>query len=219
MSDQGAVVIVGAGPGIGAAVAWRFGREGHAVGLIARDAARLDRLVHDLQADGVRAASAVADARQAAQLRGAVNAIAEEMGPIDVLCYAPLPDVTGIKPVLSTTPADLAASIELSVIGSAAAVEAVLPSMRAHGRGTLLFTTGSAALTPSADRATSGVAYAAQTAYVRMLHDALAPEAVHVAQTVIVGPVGPGQKHEPATVADHLWQQHLRRDEPLTVLR
>lgn len=52
-----------------------------------------------------------------------------------------------------------------------------------------------------------------------MLHDALAPGAIHVAHTVIVGPVGPGKQHEPAAVAEHLWQRHTRRDDALTGLR
>jgi NAD(P)-dependent dehydrogenase (short-subunit alcohol dehydrogenase family) len=38
------IVIVGAGPNLGAAVARRFGREGMSVGLIARDAAKLEEL-------------------------------------------------------------------------------------------------------------------------------------------------------------------------------
>ncbi len=36
------IAIVGAGPGLGAAVARRFGREGFAVALISRDQAKLD---------------------------------------------------------------------------------------------------------------------------------------------------------------------------------
>lgn len=52
-----------------------------------------------------------------------------------------------------------------------------------------------------------------------MLHQALAPEGIHVAQTVIVGPIGPGKQHEPDTVAEHLWQRHAERDDLLTVIR
>ncbi|MER8160840.1 hypothetical protein [Streptomyces sp. NPDC094472] len=38
-----AFVVIGAGPGLGAAAARRFGHKGHPVGLIARDAGRLER--------------------------------------------------------------------------------------------------------------------------------------------------------------------------------
>ncbi|WP_218004833.1 hypothetical protein [Actinomadura macra] len=83
-----------------------------------------------------------------------------------------------------------------------------------RGRGTLLFTTGGTAVQPHQDRAVSGVAYAAKSAYVRMLHDALAAADLLAAQVTIVGTVGPGARHEPDTVAGE-----LRRRQPLIVLR
>ena len=49
------IAIVGAGPGLGAAVARRFGAEGFAVGLISRSQERADGLAAQLVADGVQA--------------------------------------------------------------------------------------------------------------------------------------------------------------------
>jgi short-subunit dehydrogenase len=43
------IVIMGAGPNLGLPVARRFGREGMAAGLIARDAAKLEGLVGGLR--------------------------------------------------------------------------------------------------------------------------------------------------------------------------
>lgn len=42
------LAVVGAGPGVGAAVARRFAREGYAVGLIARTGSRLEDVVAEL---------------------------------------------------------------------------------------------------------------------------------------------------------------------------
>jgi len=50
-ADQPVLVIVGAGPGIGAPVP-AFGGEGYAVGLIARSRKRLETLVADLASEG-----------------------------------------------------------------------------------------------------------------------------------------------------------------------
>lgn len=211
------IVIVGAGPNLGLAVARRFGREGLSVGLVARDWSRLDALVRELEADGVRAAAATADARRPEELRHALHELAARLGAAEVLCFSPLPDVGLIKPVLETTPEDLSASLELNVVGASAAVGVVLPAMR--GRGTLLFTTGGGALSPNPERAASGVTTTAAAVYVRMLHDALAPEGIHVAHTVIVGPMGPGERHEPAAVAEELWRRYVDRDEAVTVVR
>jgi NADP-dependent 3-hydroxy acid dehydrogenase YdfG len=127
--------------------------------------------------------------------------------------------VDWIKPVLDTEPQDAANALALSVVAATAAVRAVAPQMRRRGRGTLLFTTGGAAVEPHRDRALSGIAYAAESAYVRMLHDALRDEGVYAAQLTVVGPIGPGARHEPDAVADELWRLHTRRDEALLVLR
>src|SRR5665648_504941 len=43
------IAIIGAGPGLGAAVARRFGAEGFSIGLISRDQAKLDELAAQLQ--------------------------------------------------------------------------------------------------------------------------------------------------------------------------
>jgi len=55
-TSPGTALIVGAGPGIGAAVARRLGREGHPVGLVARNGERLARMVDALAAEGTTAA-------------------------------------------------------------------------------------------------------------------------------------------------------------------
>ena len=46
------IVIVGAGPNLGAAIARRFGREGMPVGLVSRNGEKLERLVEGLAGGG-----------------------------------------------------------------------------------------------------------------------------------------------------------------------
>lgn len=209
---------MGAGPGVGAAVARRFGREGHPVGLVARDGQRLDAMARRLGEEGIEAAFAVADARDPDAIRSAIGALRERLGPAEVLCVSPLPDVATIKPVVDTTAEDLRAALELGVIGTAAAVEQVVPTMRATRHGTLLFTTGSAVLTPRPERASSGIVNAAQATYFRMLHDQLGDDGVYVLHTVIVGPIGDGG-HDPADIAQAMWEAARRRTEPQIVVR
>ncbi|MGO4427734.1 SDR family NAD(P)-dependent oxidoreductase, partial [Streptomyces sp. MCAF7] len=47
------IAIIGAGPGLGAAVARRFGREGYGIALISRDQDRLDALAAELGEEGM----------------------------------------------------------------------------------------------------------------------------------------------------------------------
>jgi short-subunit dehydrogenase len=185
--------------------------------LIARNRERLDAMAAELRGEGISAATATADAGKPAEVRAALAEIERELGAAEVLCFSPLPALETIKPVAETTAEDLAAALELGVVGCAAAVGAVLPGMREAGRGTLLFTTGSAVIRPNPERATSGIANAAQATYFRMLHESLAPDGIHVQHTVIVGPIGEGG-HDPAAIAESMWRGHLERAEAMTVI-
>jgi NADP-dependent 3-hydroxy acid dehydrogenase YdfG len=205
------LVIVGAGPNLGLAVARRFGREGFRVGLISRRESKLVELVAQLELDGVIAASAAADIRDSDALAGAIHRLAAELGPVEVLEYSPLPAPEFMKPVLETTVADVRGPLEFSVLGAVAAAQAVIGPMREAGRGTILFTTGGAAVNPYPARAGVGISFAGEVAYARMLHDALGEQGIHVAHTAIAGRIAPGTDNEPDDVAEVLWTHHVDR--------
>jgi short-subunit dehydrogenase len=207
----GAAVIVGAGPGVGTAVARRFGREGHAVGLLARDRQRLEATRDGFREQGIESEFALADVREDVAVEAALGELEAALGPIEMLCVSPLPDIATIKTVVETTAEDFRVALELGMVGTAAAVGRVLPSMRAARRGTLLFTTGSAALKPNPERATSGVVNAAQSAYFQMLHDQLSGEGIYALHTVIVGPIGP-EGHDPDDIAAAMWDASRSRE-------
>ena len=78
------IAIVGAGPGLGVAVAERFGREGLSVALIARSQPKLAGLVEGLAARGITAKAYRGDVHDREQLRNALASAADELGPIEV---------------------------------------------------------------------------------------------------------------------------------------
>jgi NADP-dependent 3-hydroxy acid dehydrogenase YdfG len=203
------IAIIGAGPGLGAAVAERFGRQGFDVALISRNQEHVDALAGALAREGVNARGFVADVRDQAALAAALDAAAVTLGPIEVLQYSPLPHKEFMRPVLENTPADLQGAIEFSVYGPVAAVRQVLPGMRSLGRGTVLFVNGGTAVRPRADLAGTSVAFAAESAYARMLHDTLAEDNIHVAQLIVPGSITPGHpRKDPAVLAQTLWDIH-----------
>ena len=207
------VVIVGAGPNLGLAVARRFGREGMSVGLIARDAAKLEELANVLNEEGITAEYAAADIRDSDALGAAIGSLAERLGPVEVLEYSPLPAKEFMKPILETGVDDLRGPLEFSVLGAVAAATAVVGPMIEAGSGSILFTTGGAAIKPYPERAGVGVSFAAEVAYARMLHEELAKQGVHVGHTAIAGTIAPGGDHEPDDVAEALWRHHADRAE------
>ena len=205
------IVIVGAGPNLGLAVARRFGREGFAVGLISRRQDKLDELAEQLSGEGVTAAGAAADIRDSAGLAAAIGSLAGRLGEVEVLEYSPLPSPEFMKPILETQVEDVRGPLEFSVLGAVAAAQAVIGPMLEAGRGTILYTTGGAAINPYPLRAGVGISFAGEVAYARMLHDEVAERGVHVAHTAIGGRIAPGMDHEPEDVAELLWSHHVDR--------
>ncbi|MEV0223242.1 SDR family NAD(P)-dependent oxidoreductase [Streptomyces sp. NPDC050704] len=206
------IAIIGAGPGLGAAVARRFGREGFDVALVSRSPERAGALAADLGGEGITARGFAADVRDPEALAAALDAATATLGPVEVLQYSPVPQRDFMRPVLETTAADLTGPIEFSVYGPVAAVRQVLPGMRELGRGTVLFVNGGTAVVPHPDRAGTSIAFAAESAYGQLLHDTLTGEGIHVAQLVIPGAITPGHpRKDPATLADTLWTMHRDR--------
>ncbi|MFC0675209.1 SDR family NAD(P)-dependent oxidoreductase [Brachybacterium hainanense] len=206
------IAIIGAGPGLGQAAARRFGLEGFSVALISRTRENVDRLAGELAAEGITARGYAADVRDPQRLRAALDAAARELGRIEVLQYSPVPAKEFMTPVLETTAEDLVGPIEQSVYGPVAAVQQVLPGMRALGRGTILLINGGSAVTPNGNVAGTSIAFAGESAYGPMLHDALAPEGIHVAQLIIPRGIGGGEPdHEPDALAERIVSLHRGR--------
>jgi NADP-dependent 3-hydroxy acid dehydrogenase YdfG len=205
--------LIGAGPGLGLATARRFGSAGHTVALVARSAGRLEEMTAELARDGIRARSFTADVVDIESLDAALYAAAADLGPVEILQYSPVPRADFMKPVLDSSADDLDAPLAFSVKGSVTAVNAVLPGMRALGRGTLLFVNGASAVRPNPKVAGTSIAFAAESAYARMLHDTLASENIHAAQLIIPGAIRPDAEHSsPDVLAQRLYDIHQQRD-------
>jgi short-subunit dehydrogenase len=203
------IAIIGAGPGLGAAVARKFGREDFAVALISRDQSKLDALAADLEADGVTARGYAADVLEPAELEAALARAAAELGPITTLQYSPLPSRDYLKPVLDLTPELAQEALQFSALGLIHAVRAVLPTMREAGDGSILLINGGTSVKARAGFAGTSVAFPAESAYGEMLHDALEDEGVRVRQLVIPGGIPQLQLPNGIDdVASRLWELH-----------
>ena len=209
------LAIIGAGRGLGAAVARRFGAEGFSVALISRNQGKLDALAEDLGKEGIHARGFTADVRDPESIAAALEAATETLGPIEVLQYSPLPQKDFMRPVLETTPADLKGPIEFSIYGPVAAVHQVVPGMRALGgnRGTILFVNGGSAVKPGRSVTGTSVAFAGQAAYAQLLHEVLGEEGIQVSQLIIGGRIIEGDpEKDPNLLANILWELHAKRD-------
>ena len=166
------IAIVGAGRGIGAAVARRFGREGFRVALFSRNQAKLDGLAAELSEQNITALGFAVDVRDSIALTVALEAASSELGPIEVLQYSPIPHRDFLKPISETSITDLTGAVEFSIYGPFTAVQQVLPYMRSLRRGTIVFVNGGTSVRPRAQYAGTSIAFAGESAYAQVLHEA-----------------------------------------------
>lgn len=196
------VVVVGAGPGLGAAIARRFARERYRPVLLARDPARIED--PDL-ADALRVP---VDAGDPNALRAALAQVSEVVGDPEVLVFNPSPTV--LAPPSEVTVDDVLAGLRVVAAGAVVASQAMLPAMRAAGHGSLLFTGSGAALRPWPPMVAVAMQKAALRAYVLALADEAAPWGVHAGLVTIRGVLGSGPAYEPDAVAEQFWTLHTQ---------
>lgn len=207
--DTKVLVVVGAGPGVGAAVARRFGREGYDVALVARDPGRLDALSTDLEEEGITTHWAPADIADERALRKAIQRFGERRGHIDVLHFNP--SVYRPKDPLALTPDELLEDLRVGTAALLTAVQAAAPFMPPGSRITI---TGSmAADRPSAQAASLGVQKAAVRNLVLSLDKTLAPKGIRAMSLTVNGTLAAGTAFSPERVADALCSCAATSDE------
>ncbi|MEV7806374.1 SDR family NAD(P)-dependent oxidoreductase [Microbispora sp. NPDC088329] len=207
------IAIVGAGPGLGLAVARAFGARGFRAALVARDADRLRSHAAEPAARGITAAGFPADVRDRTALVAALGRVREEYGPIDVLEYGPGPQGAPITAAVDTTAESAGAQFELNVLGAITAVRAVLPDMTERGEGTILVTTGVSSIVPVPVLGDVGLAMAGLRNWALALAPQLAPRGVHVAAVTIATRLVAGEgEGDPDRVAARYVRLHDSRD-------
>lgn len=201
--DDEVCAVVGVGPGLGLALARRFGSEGFRVALLARSSEKLSRYRTQLETEGLAVRAYEADAGSPQSVAAAFAAIRRELGAPELLLY----NAVGVHPgpVSALRPEELADDLGASVVGALAATREVLPAMRAAGRGALLFTGGGAALAPGQGLASLSVTKAALRNLALSLADELEGSGVQVGTVTVAGAIGGSERFAPERVAGAFW--------------
>ncbi|MGW2052505.1 SDR family NAD(P)-dependent oxidoreductase [Streptomyces sp. NPDC001840] len=181
-------VLIGAGPGLGIAMARRFGRGGYKIALVSRNPDRHHDALRELAGLGIEAAAFAADVRDTAGLGAALDEIERNFGGIDFVYYGPSPhNMTETqKPIDQITGADVEASMAM-VHPAADVVARTLPGMLARKRGAFLFTSAISAVLPVPELGAMTVPAAAARSYAVTLNAALAKQGVFAGVLLIGG--------------------------------
>ena len=200
MTDPRHLLLVGTGPGLGAAIARRFAREGYRLTLVARSEVTI---AQELRAAGADVAVVQADAGDPGRLRAALSSVFAGPGAPDVVIYNAA--LMTFDDLLTVSPEQLADAYAVDVIGGVLTAQLAVPAMRVAGGGTLLFTGGGFADALPASLATLSLGKVALRAVATMLARQLRDDDIHAGSLTILGQIAAGTPFDPDSIADAYW--------------
>lgn len=210
---RGHALIVGAGPGLGAALARRFAAGGLSVSVASRNPDRLSGLCEQI---GARAYAC--DVAEPASVEDLLGDAESDNGPLSVCVYNASARIRG--PVAELKPQAVADSLSVTAFGGFLVGRLAARSMLTTGRGTILFTGASASVKGYSQSAPFAMGKFALRGLAQSMARELAPKNIHVAHVVIDGgirserrpadPDHPDALLDPDEIAGTYWDIHCQ---------
>jgi len=229
------IAVIGAGPGLGLAVARRYADDGYELVLIARRRQPLDEFARDLIGRGAIVHVITADLSDLATVPPLAESIRAVIGEPDVLYFAPTPD-HGFVAASELSPLRAQEFMPLIFYSLLALVQQFLPAMIERGSGAILSAQGASTVHGLPYLSGPGPAQAAQRNYLQSLHTEVADNGVYIgmlyigaliessafhAQTEVAKAEGAGRDWgptvDPAHLAEVLFEMHRSKSPVETV--
>jgi NAD(P)-dependent dehydrogenase (short-subunit alcohol dehydrogenase family) len=230
-------MVVGVGPGLGAALVRRFARgehaaagraigghavAGYAVAMIARSREFMDGLAAEVEAAGGRTLAVTADVGDAGQVGRAFDAVRSKLGTPEILLYNAGSGNWGT--IAEISPEEYEQSWRVNAYGAFLCAKQAAPNMIANKRGVMLFTGATAGIKAGPKSVAFGPAKFAVRGLAQSLARDLGPRGIHVAYVNVDGIIDiphirtqmPSLKDEdmlkPIAIAETYW--HLANQDP-----
>ena len=188
-AGNGVCLVIGAGDGLGAAIAAAFAAEGLAVAVTRRPrhAEALEALAADLRANGASAHAFPLDAREEREIVALVETIERDIGPLEVVVFNIGANVRfGLT---ETTERVYRKVWEMAALAGFLTLREAARAMKPRGRGAILVTGATASLRGGAGFSAFAGAKHALRALAQSAARELGPQGVHVAHVVIDGAI------------------------------
>jgi len=201
--DNRHLLLVGAGPGLGMAVARRFAEGGYRVTLVARSTDRLGDLAASLADTEATIETMAADASDPEGMGARMAALYNGHGAPGLIIYNAVmgaPDT-----LLSSSVEHLQTAYAVDVIGAIVVTQVAAPAMRAAGSGTIIVTGGGFADHPIPALATVSLGKAALRSAATMLGADLESDGIRVATLTIAAQIVAGTAFDPENIAKRYW--------------
>jgi NAD(P)-dependent dehydrogenase (short-subunit alcohol dehydrogenase family) len=208
-------MVVGVGPGLGAALVRRFAQGGHAVAMVARSREFMDGLAAEVKAAGGRTLAVTADVGDAAEINGAFDTVRSKLGAPEVLLYNAGSGNWGT--ITEITSEQYEGSWRVNAFGAFLCAKQAVTDMIKNKRGVMLFTGATAGIKAGPMSAAFGPAKFAVRGLAQSLARDLGPRGIHVAYVNVDGIIDiphtrsrmPSLKDEdtlkPAAIAEAYW--------------
>ena len=203
------IVVLGAGPGVGGAVARRFAQAGYDPALISRDPDQLQALGEQLQSEGFTTGWTALDLTDSDAVAAAVTRFGQHAGSIDHLHFNP--SAFRQKTPLELTVDELLDDVRLGVGALLPGLQAARPFMSAGARITA--TGSTAGDNPWNEAASLGVQKAGLRNLMKSVDTTLAPDGIRAVTITVTGTLGAGTPFDAAYVADAIFTAAQTDDE------
>jgi NAD(P)-dependent dehydrogenase (short-subunit alcohol dehydrogenase family) len=195
-----AIIVIGAGDALGAAIARRFAREGFAAVIVRRHADQLEALSAAIREAGGEAYPFGVDARQEDQVTALFAKVEAEIAPVEVCVFNIGANVR--FPIAETTARVFTKVWEMACFSGFLAGREAARVMTPRGRGTILFTGATASVRGRDGFAAFAAAKHGLRALAQSMARELGPKGVHVAHTIIDGAI------DTAWIAENFPERH-----------
>jgi NAD(P)-dependent dehydrogenase (short-subunit alcohol dehydrogenase family) len=214
-NQPGIAMVVGVGPGLGAALVRRFAQGGHAVAMLARSREFMDGLAAEVKAAGGRTLAVTANVGDAAEINRAFDTVRSKLGVPEVLLYNAGSGNWGT--ISEITPEQYEDSWRVNAFGAFLCAKQAVPDMIKNKRGVILLTGATAGIKAGPMSAAFGPAKFAVRGLAQSLARDLGPRGIHVAYVNVDGMIDmpavrsqmPSVKDEdllkPAAIAEAYW--------------
>ena len=180
-------LVIGAGDALGGAIARRFAREGFVAVGVRRQQDKLTALVEAIEAEGGKAFGFGCDARKEEEVIALYNRIEAEIGPIEVCVFN---IGANVRFSISDTTARVYFKVwEMGCFAGFLTGREAARRMEPRGRGTILFTGATASVRGREGFSAFSGAKHALRALAQSMARELGPKGIHVAHTLIDGPI------------------------------
>jgi len=216
-NQGGSALVVGAGPGLGFALARRFAAGGMSVAMVSRNKERLDQL----QAQGgPRLRAYAADATDTAAVHRLFETVSAELGDPSLVVYNASAMLRGS--ILELDVGSVERAWRVACLGGLLVGQQAAKRMVGKGSGTILFTGATGSLRGGANFAGFAIGKFGLRALAQSMARELQPRGVHVAHVIVDGVIAAERNRDwraqhgenaalhPDAIAEAYWQLHLQ---------